>query len=130
LSLNKWQWSDAWVLASIISSDYKHVFSLRDIIASGDYINHSIFIYDELAHGLAKLESIGFITQQNYNYLITDKFLNEFNDMLEKYKNVLKLCDNMFKRLSVITLDENQLNEVVIIHKSAYEKACKEYLEN
>lgn len=103
---------------------------MRDIIASGDYINHSIFNYDELAHGLAKLESIGLITQQNNNYLITDKFLNEFKDILEKNKNILKLCDNMFKRLSVITLDENQLYEVVIIDKSSYEKACKEYLEN
>ncbi len=130
MALNKWQWSDAWVMLSMVSSGNKHAFSIKDIIASGDHINHSIFNYDELANGLAKLESCGFITLHNENYLITDKFLNEFKDLLETNKNVIKLCDNMFKRLSLINLDENLMNRIALIEKSIYENGCKEYLEN
>ena len=114
----------------MVSSGNKHAFSIKDIIASGDHINHSIFNYDELAYGLAKLQSINFITRQNDNFFTTDKFLNEFKDLLEASKNVIKLCDNFFKRLSTIDLDENQQNKIVLIEKSIYEKGCKEYLEN
>ena len=126
----QWQWSDAWILASMLTSGEKHLFSVRDIIASGDYINHSIFNYDELAHGIAKLESIGFIKQQNDKFLTTDKFVNEFKNVLKNSKNILKLCDKMFEKLSLIELDENLLNKIILMEKSIYENGCKEYLEN
>lgn len=114
----------------MISSGENYLYSIRDIIASGDYINRSIFNYDELAHGIAKLESIGFIKQQNDKIFTTDKFVNEFKNEIKNSNNILKLCDKMFEKLGLIELDENQLNKIILIEKSIYQEACKEYLEN
>ncbi len=114
----------------MLTSGENHLFSVRDIVASGDYINRSIFYYDELAHGITKLESIAFIKQQNDKFITTDKFVNEFKNVLKSSKNILKLCDKMFEKLSLIELDENQLNKIILMEKSIYEEACKGYLEN
>ena len=130
MSLDKWQWSDAWVAVSMISTDNKYAFSLRDIIASGDYINHAVFNFDELAHGIAKLQALDYIKQKKEKFLLTDKFLNDFKEILLKHKNIIKLTDKIFEHLSTIEIKENQITKVKLIDKSSFESACKEYLEN
>ena len=54
-------WSDAWLLLSIIYANHQGDVTLDKIIAAGDAINHAIFTPEELESGLARLTESGFI---------------------------------------------------------------------
>jgi hypothetical protein len=47
--------SDAWVLCAILHADRGRGASLRDIIASADYLNHAILTFEETDGALGRL---------------------------------------------------------------------------
>jgi len=70
----KYNWSDAWLLLSIIyASDSENGAALEKIIAAGDWINHAVFNEDELESGLARLTAGGFIKEKNKVFSATLK---------------------------------------------------------
>ena len=46
---------DAWVLSAILHADRGRGASLRDIIASADYLNHAILTFEEMGGALSRL---------------------------------------------------------------------------
>ena len=57
----RFSWSDAWLLHAVAFAAARHPASLREIIGMGDAIEKSVFSFDELSSGLAKLEAAGHI---------------------------------------------------------------------
>jgi hypothetical protein len=53
-----WSWSDAWVLMAAHLSKENPV-SLSSLFAMGDALNHTLFLDDELEHGLTLLSAAG-----------------------------------------------------------------------
>ncbi len=60
--------SDAWVLLAIHLGDGGRGTDLRMIISVGDYINHAIFTYDELAGGLMRLIAAKLVSKRGSLY--------------------------------------------------------------
>ena len=60
----KFNWSDAWLLLSVIYAGGEGA-DLERIISVGDGIEHAIFNPDELESGLARLVSSGHIKEKN-----------------------------------------------------------------
>jgi hypothetical protein len=57
----RFSWSDAWLLHAVAFAAAHHAASLREIIGMGDAIEKSVFSFEELSSGLAKLEAAGHI---------------------------------------------------------------------
>jgi hypothetical protein len=68
----EYQWSDVWLLQSIMLSG-KGGASLLSIIGIGDGINHAIFTDDELESGFARLTAGGLITERDHKFFTTAK---------------------------------------------------------
>jgi hypothetical protein len=63
-------WSDAWLLAAIFGANYfESAATLDQIIAYGDVLNHSIFNFEELESGLARLSAAGLIREEDLAFL-------------------------------------------------------------
>src|SRR5882724_750992 len=103
-----WNWSDAWLLISIITKDKKGS-TLGSIIGVGDYINHSIFSFDELKSGLEKLVSIGYVVIKKDRFLTTSKFERDYKTLKTIPKGMLKQVDQLHELLKTNTIDESML---------------------
>lgn len=67
----EYQWSDIWLLQSIILGGGDSGANLYNIISTGDALNHAIFTNDELESGLARLTLGGLIFEKNTNFFPT-----------------------------------------------------------
>ncbi len=56
--------TDIWLLQAIVSGDRGSGASLRDIVATGDGLNHAIFNDEELESGFARLTAGGLIEER------------------------------------------------------------------
>ncbi len=63
--------SDAWLLFSIAIGEIRQGASLRDIIATGDYINHAVLNGPQIRRGIAKLMHSGYVRERNGAFLVT-----------------------------------------------------------
>jgi len=122
-----WNWSDAWLLMSIISTDKKGT-DLRGIISTGDYINHSIFSLDELKTGLEKLVSIDYVKIERERFFTTTRFNREY-EKLKAPKSILKAVDQLHELLKTKLIDEGNVKPIGndVINESIYKSACEEY---
>lgn len=55
--------ADDWVLLAVAAAGQRRPAGLRDIVSCGDYLNHSVFSFDEMQGGLARLLRAGLIRQ-------------------------------------------------------------------
>ena len=126
-----WNWSDAWLLMSIISTD-KSGTDLRGIISSGDYINHSIFNLDELKNGLEKLISIDYVRIEESRYFTTKTFNRDYKKLKTYPKAMLKAVDQLHELLKTKSIDESKLKPLSedIISESILKNAYNEYMKN
>ncbi|MDR1563717.1 MAG: hypothetical protein LBS74_02035 [Oscillospiraceae bacterium] len=85
MDLSKWQFYDIWLLMSL-SSDAEGCM-LNDILRTGDLLNHTIFLQDELNYGMSKLIYNGYAEiYGNRRFRSTEKaeqFLRENNHSKE-----------------------------------------------
>jgi hypothetical protein len=122
-----WNWSDAWLLMSIISTDKKGT-DLRGIIAMGDYINHSVFSFDELETGLEKLISIDYVRIEQNRFLTTSAFKRDYKK-LKAPKSLLKAVDQLHELLKSKLINERALRPMAkeILSESIFKSAYEEY---
>jgi len=65
---------DAWLLEAIKYADQKNKeASLIDVVATADYINHSIMTFSEFETGIKKLLAIGLIHEKENRFHTTRK---------------------------------------------------------
>ena len=95
---DEYQWSDIWLLQSIILGGGDNGADLCTIISTGDGLNHAIFTNDELESGFSRLTSGGLIFEKNTIFSPTEK-------AREIYKEAEKSGDSIYsvrKRLGEI----------------------------
>ncbi|GAA2386467.1 hypothetical protein GCM10010170_096920 [Dactylosporangium salmoneum] len=56
-----WTLSDVWILRSIGGVDPVHGSSLRQVIATADYLNHAIPLEDEFVTAVSRLAAAGLV---------------------------------------------------------------------
>ena len=126
-----WNWSDAWLLMSIISVDKKGT-DLRGIISTGDYINHSIFNFEEIKAGLEKLISIDYVRIEQSRYLTTKTFAHDYKKLKTHPQGMLKAVDQLHELLKTKEIDDNKLKPLSedIISESILKTAYNEYMKS
>ncbi len=126
-------WSDAWLLQAIALAAEKAPASLRDVIATGDFINHAIFTYTELQTGLAKLLAAGYIEHEHDRFRLSPTFTEKYV-RLSKFRGIHRQYQAIEKYLQVTPcqpgcepnkLEQNWLYQGVT-HED-FDKAVQEY---
>ena len=125
-----WNWSDAWLLMSIISVDKKGT-DLRGIISTGDYINHSIFSFDEVKSGLEKLISIDYVHIEKDRYFTTKTFKRDYKKLKTPPKAILKAVDQLYELLKTKEIDKNELKPIGedLLSESTLKTAYNQYMK-
>jgi hypothetical protein len=125
-----WNWSDAWLLMSIISTDKKGT-DLRGIISTGDYINHSIFSFEEVKSGLEKLLFIKYVRIEQNRFFTTPTFNRDYKKLKTPSKAMLKAVDQLYELLKTKEIDKNELKPIGedIFSESALKTAYNEYMK-
>ncbi len=122
----KYKWKDVWVLASITiageSEDASAIQTYKDkvalplelsklkniylVISAGDYINHAVFLVDELATGIKNLLDGGFIEIEN-DFLRPTRKTNEFYDQEvgDRKQITIKTALSIFRKLLEVNRD-------------------------
>jgi hypothetical protein len=93
--------SDAWVLHAIALGEGKDGARLRDIIATGDYINHAILSAPQLRRGIAKLTSAGYLRERNGRFQLAGKAAAFRKKSMRPGEPVLRQLDEWEKFLGV-----------------------------
>jgi len=73
MTTTEYQWSDIWLLQSIIVGGGEKGASLYNIISTGDALNHAIFADDELESGFSRLTAGGLIFEKGTVFFPTEK---------------------------------------------------------
>ena len=84
------QYADAWLLLSIIYASKQKAASLAEIIACGDFANHTIFTWEELQGGIFRLINFGYVIEQGDKYKVSCNITNAYNKFAKKNKSVFK----------------------------------------
>lgn len=135
----KFNYSDAWLLLSIIYAKSNGIANLVNIIGYGDFINHAIFTIEELKGGFYRLINSDYIVEKNGEYIPTSKIMLLYNKFTKKRNLVNKELEfirfqinspDWSKNYNPHKLNKNQnyknINEE--IYKNAYKK-YKEKIE-
>jgi hypothetical protein len=103
----EYQWSDVWLLQSIMLSEEGGA-SLLSIIGVGDAINHAIFTDDELESGFARLSAGGLITERDHKFFPTEKANDLYEQGSKKEGGIFTIRDRLGTLLNASPYDPRQ----------------------
>lgn len=128
----KFNWSDAWLLLSVIYAGGEGA-DLERIIAVGDGINHAIFNPDELESGFARLTSSGHIKEKNGIFVATLRVRRAFAKMSPKRSAIHKDLERVETLIGAAPSSAEQPNtnnqKYPGFSAAAYTQAVNRYLE-
>ena len=128
----KFNWSDAWLLLSVIYAGDKGA-DLERIISVGDGINHDIFNPDELESGLARLTSGGHLQEKNGIFVATLRVRRAFAKMSPKRSYIHKDLERIETLIGAASSTNEQPNinnlKYPGFSETAYTQAVNKYLE-
>ena len=128
----KFNWSDAWLLLSVIYAGGEGA-DLEGIIAAGDGINHAIFNPDELESGLARLTSSGHIKEKNGIFVATLRVRRAFAKISPKRSAIHKDLERIETLIGAAPSSDEQPNTSNLKYpgfsEAGYSQAVKKYLE-
>lgn len=128
-----YNWSDAWLLLSIIHASKQGVATLDKIIAAGDAINHAIFTPAELESGFARLTSGGYIEEHGVAFSPTDKAGPALPKFRLFSRSVLKELETIGKNIGAAsaTSEQPHANDLRYegFSKEAFDEAYNKYVK-
>lgn len=95
----KHNWSDAWLLLSIILASECGTATLDQIIRAGDGINFAIFDPEEIDSGLARLTASECVKEKNGVFSATNKVMKAWRQCLTPRRNLLNQLEDIRKFL-------------------------------
>ena len=101
----EYQWSDIWLLQSIIFGGGEKGASLYDIIRTGDALNHAIFTNDELESGFARLTAGGLIIEKEKMFFPTEKANEIYRKADKKGGSIYTIRKRLEKLLKATSYD-------------------------
>ncbi len=119
--------SDAWFLTSLIFSEGWS--SLKQVIKTGDLINHAILTKDEINNALSVFVDSGYVE-------INDRKQMRATGMALKLRNISFYFAGLFRKTDIILERLNREKEKRSAHKTEYftiseiEHAYREYIED
>lgn len=103
-----YQWSDVWLLQSIMVGGGKAGVTLFNIISVGDAINHAIFGDDELESGFSRLTVGGLIVEREGKFFPTEKAIELYEKACAKGGGIHTIRERLQKLLKASPYDPKQ----------------------
>lgn len=127
----KYQWSDAWLLHSIILAKKRDGATLDRIFYYGDGINKAVFTKEELGSGLYRLETGGYIEEENYKFIPTKKAVKAYKKAKGFFKSLFDVTNSLANILEagpdIPPPNSNNNLEYPGLTTTRYEAAITEY---
>lgn len=102
----KFQRSDAWIFVSLAFYQGNVGTSLRDLIATADYINHAIPNADEVEGAISRLSSAGLVTVEDDCFYLTNAGRALLNELRAKRPSLGKTWALVEERLPTLEIPE------------------------
>jgi hypothetical protein len=103
-----YQWSDAWLLQSIIVGGGKDGATLFNIISAGDAINVAIFTDDELESGFSRLSGGELIIEKENKFFPTAKAIGLYEQASKRGGSIFTIRERLQKLLKASPYDSKQ----------------------
>jgi hypothetical protein len=103
----KYLHSDSWVLLAIIIAGMQKGASLKSIIAAGDFINHSIFCFEEIDGALARLSAGNYIVSRGKLFFPSDKTIEYYKNNSKPRSYIYKDWEGIKKFINASSWDHN-----------------------
>ena len=130
---NGYNWSDAWLLLSIIHASRRGGATLDKIIEAGDGINVSIFTPEEMESGLSRLTAGGYIEEKGGAFFITGQLAGQLlrTKILSRY--IHKQLEDITKLIGAASPTAVQPNPNNLQYpgfsKELFDEAYKKYVD-
>ena len=118
--------TDAWIMLSLLFGSADNGSTLRELIATADYVNHAIPTYDELSESLRHLSQAGYVIKQADRYCATPAIRSYYTQATHPGRAINKDWQDVerFLQTNVVT----QTSSARRLSRAAYEKAVRAYL--
>lgn len=100
------EFSNEWLLLSILLASKKQPADLASIIAIGDGINHAVFTFSEMRDGLKQLIAADYVQRVGDRYQPTKAAFEEYNDISKKTKSIHKQLELLRSKLISVPSDK------------------------
>ena len=105
----RFQQSDAWIFTSMAFYQGEAGTSLRDLIATADYINHSIPNDDEIEGAINRLAGAGLVMVQEEHFHLTPAGRMVLREFHQKEASLLQIWELLEKHLDSAEFPELEL---------------------
>jgi hypothetical protein len=121
--------SDTWVMLALLIGEAPDGASLRNIIATADYINHAIPQYEELAGGLARLMRAGYVEKRAGQFHATTVIRSFYTRTTKPRRSIWKDWQDVehFLQTNEVTAPTGHVAPSRIVSRAAYERAVRAY---
>jgi len=130
----KWTASDAWLLHAIVMScGEKNVTSdFRSIVSCGDYINRSIFNYEEVKDGVERLMAVDYVEVVDSALRLSRKFRRDVKSIKKPAKDLQKFTHQLRELLLTEKLDASKIIALKpeVLSPEKWREAVDAYLES
>jgi hypothetical protein len=118
--------TDTWMMLALLFSSAKNGVTLRDLIATADYLNHAIPTYDELAGSLLHLRRAGYAIKRGDRYCATPVIRSYYAQTTRPRRSISKDWQDVerFLQTAVVT----KTTPARRLSRIAYDKAVRAYL--
>lgn len=122
--------TDTWVMLSLLFNRAKEGATLRDLIATADYINHAIPTYEELVHSLARLIQAGYAAKQADRYCAAPAIRSQYANTDRSRRSISESWEDVerFLQTTEVTEVASRRAPSRIVSRTAYERAVHTYL--
>lgn len=122
--------TDTWVMLSLLFTRGEQDVTLRDLIATADYINHAILTYDELAGSLARLLQAGYVDQHADRFCATPVIRSHYTHTTQPRRALWKDWQDVerFLQTSEAPTTAKRPAPGRVVSRAAYERAVRAYL--
>jgi hypothetical protein len=116
----------AWIMMSLLFSSAGTGLTLRNLIATADYINHAIPTYDELADSLRHLQQAGYVIKQADRYYATPPIRSYYAQITRPRRSLDKDWQAVERFLQTTAVTKTV--SCRRLSRAAYDKAVRAYL--
>ena len=124
--------TDTWVMLALLFNQAENGSTLRELIATADYLNHAILTYEELAGSLARLIQAGYVAKQADRYSATPVIRSYYAQTTRPRRAINKDWQGVerFLQTTEVTKATPRRAPSRVVSRAAYERAVRAYLSS
>jgi hypothetical protein len=121
--------TDAWVMLSLLFTSTEDGVTLRDLIATADYLNHAIPTYDGLSDSLRQLMKAGHVIKQADRYCAAPAIRSYYAQVTRPRRTINQDWQDVerFLQTTAVTETAPRRAHSRVVTRAAYDKAVRAF---